>query len=60
MKINKINIPEQLNENEIINIKGGLALDHDVKDAGCTCNCWFSNENESSTEEQTVQVNKLI
>ncbi len=50
MKINKINIPNQLNEDEILNVKGGFTSGHNVQEAGCTCDCWFSNENESTGE----------
>ena len=43
MKINKISIQNQFNEDEILNIKGGFALGHNIQEAGCTCDCWFSN-----------------
>ncbi len=54
MRIRKIRTPRQFNDDELLNIKGGIQSSFNWDEMGCTsCNCYFGNENKKTKDTTT-------
>jgi hypothetical protein len=55
MKVDQIIFSDQLKEDELINIKGGLKSDLVAQLSKCSsCNCFIGNENTKKDTEQSI------